>query len=227
MPRLISRAELARLAKVSGAAVTKACRKQLVDAVVGDRIHVDAPSVVAYLRGKGAKPPADLAKTEKAKPPKASAPTPTKPVKAVPERKSKPTAPRPKAAPPDETDDLAKYADMTLRQLVQQFGTDRLFKDWLDARIKIETAREKRLANDEADGRLISKDGVRAHIFAVIDACFRRLLQDAPRTLAAKLLSRAKAGGTLEELETAIRGEISSQLNAMKESVVRSLRDPE
>lgn len=226
MPRLITRAELARLAKVSGAAVTKACRKQLADAVVGDRINVDAASVVAYLAGKGKKPPADLGKAEKAKAPQRAARAPTKPAKAAPEPKAKPPAPRPKkTAPADETDDLAKYADMTLRQLVQQFGTDRAFKDWLDARIKIETAREKRLANDEADGRLISKDGVRAHVFAVIDACFRRLLQDAPRTLAAKLLSRAKANGTLEELEQAIRSEISSQLNAMKESVVRSLRD--
>jgi pyruvate/2-oxoglutarate dehydrogenase complex dihydrolipoamide acyltransferase (E2) component len=225
MPRLISRAELARLAKVSGAAVTKACRKQLADAVRGDRIDVDAPSVVAYLKTKGAKPPTDLARTPQAKPKPRAARAPTKPAKAPPPAPTKPTAPRPPE--PQGADDLAKYADMTLRQLVAQFGTDRAFKDWLDARIKIETAREKRLANDEADGRLISREGVRGHMLAVVDACFRRLLQDAPRTLAAKLLSRSKASPTLEEFEQLIRSEISSQLTAMKESVVRSLRDPE
>src|SRR5688572_6205083 len=110
MPRLISRAELARLAKVSGAAVTKACRKQLADAVRGDRIDVDAPSVVAYLKAKGSKPPADLARTPKAKPAPRAARAPTKPAKPAPAKPAKATTPRPPE--PEEGDDLAKYADM-------------------------------------------------------------------------------------------------------------------
>ena len=216
MPRLISRADLARLAKVTGAAVTKACRKQIADAVVGDRIHLDAPSVIAYLKTKGACPPADLGKPKPAGRARGTDGAPTKP--AVPRR-------IPPAPPPDDGVDLAKYADMTLRELVRQFGTDRGFKDWLEARIKIETAREKRLANDEADGRLISREGVRAHVLGVIEACFRRLLQDTPRTLAMKLLGAAKGGATVEEAEQIVRDFVSSQLTPMKESAARALRE--
>jgi len=58
--RLVTRSELARIAAVSPAAVTKACKAQLSDALVGRRVDLCAPSVQQYLRDHGAEPPGDL-----------------------------------------------------------------------------------------------------------------------------------------------------------------------
>ena len=60
MPRLVSRAELARIAKISAMAITKACRTKLADACTGQRVDLDHPSVLAYLASKGIAPPAPL-----------------------------------------------------------------------------------------------------------------------------------------------------------------------
>ncbi len=47
--RLISRSDLARLARVSPAAITKACKGQLSPACDGPRIDVEYPAVAKYL----------------------------------------------------------------------------------------------------------------------------------------------------------------------------------
>jgi hypothetical protein len=46
---LVSRAALARLAGVSRAAITKACRGPLLAAVASDLVDLNHPAVVAYL----------------------------------------------------------------------------------------------------------------------------------------------------------------------------------
>jgi hypothetical protein len=225
MPRLISRADMARLAKVTGAAITKASRKQFAAAMVGDRIHVDHPDAVAYLATRGAKPPTDHGKTKPAKPVPSRPGAKTPAAKTARRGSGAPTARGRKADDSEPELDVAKYGHLTYSEIVRKFGTQRQFRDVLDAVIKIQTAREKKLNNDEADGRLISKEGVRAHMFGAIESCFRRLLQDTPRTMAMQLLTAAKAGITLEEAETLIRGLIASQLTSMKESAARLLRD--
>lgn len=50
--RLIGRTDFAKLAKVSPAAVTKACESSLLTAVVGKRIDLDHPSAKLYLEKK-------------------------------------------------------------------------------------------------------------------------------------------------------------------------------
>ena len=51
--RLIGRSKLARIAGVSPAAVTKACKTQLADACHGKRLDLDHPSVRQYLEKHG------------------------------------------------------------------------------------------------------------------------------------------------------------------------------
>lgn len=50
-PVVISRGELARRARVSKPAVTKACRGQLAPAVVADGLLLHHPAVVRYIFG--------------------------------------------------------------------------------------------------------------------------------------------------------------------------------
>jgi len=58
MADLIGHSELARRAKVTAAAITKACRKQLAAAMVDGRIDAEHPAVVAYIAlGARKRPP--------------------------------------------------------------------------------------------------------------------------------------------------------------------------
>jgi hypothetical protein len=214
MPRLVSRAELARIAKVSAMAITKICRTRLMEACIGPRVDLDHPSVLAYLASKDIAPPAAL----------------EAPVRAPLE----PTAPRPSSKSAsgqrealeasDEKIDVEQYADMTLRQIADLFGTVTAFKDWLDARKKQVAIREKELRNWELEGRLIPRDAVRTHVFGAIDGANRRLLQDAPKTITRRLYAMAKSGAAIEEAEQVVREIVGSQLRPVKDVAARALR---
>jgi hypothetical protein len=221
MSRLISRAELSRLAKVSGAAITKACKHQLGPACVGRRIDLDHAATVNYLAGKGAAP------TEPLDPPKNTTDRPTarrrKPGSAA-SHSPAPTAPI--VSPLEGADfDIEAYADRTLRELTEMFGTETKFKDWLDARKKIADIREKDLKNAETEGHLIDRELVKTHVFGAIDAALRKLLNDSPKTIARRLYSAANSGVPLEESERMVREIIGSQLKPVKVHAARALRD--
>lgn len=56
----VTRAELARRAGVSRAAITKACRGPLREAVASNGVALDHPAVVAYLGRRNAPPQPDI-----------------------------------------------------------------------------------------------------------------------------------------------------------------------
>lgn len=230
MARLESRSEFARIAGVSPAAITKACKGPLAPACIGKRIDLDHAAVRAYLAIHGVALP-DRAPT--------SAPLPSAdpadhgvergrqpdPTTRAPRRRRRPTgrAVEPSDSPPP--DDVETFVDLTLRELTDRFGTETNFKDWLDARKKIADIREKDLKNDETEGRLIERELVRTHIFGSIEASHRRLLGDMPKTIARRLYALVKAGAPVEEAEAVIREVISSQLKPVKTTAARVLRD--
>lgn len=226
--KLLSRSAFARLCGVSPAAVTKACKTgKLTGAMVNDRIDANHPEAVAYRntprdapnRGshRSELPPADDASTPDPAPPLAPS------LPALP-----PGTPDFAGEPPAEPGtDIGAYADLTLRELVDKFGTERSFKDWLEALKKIEDIREKRLNNEEYQKSLISRELVKTHVFGSLEAANRRLLTDTPKTLARRLYALAKAGAPIEEAETLIRDNVSSHLDAARAHVVNVLRSSE
>jgi hypothetical protein len=210
MARLISRAELARLAKVSDVAISKACKARLAPACVEKRIDLDHPAVLDYLASKGVAPPRKL-ESEPPPPPAEERPS------------------RRELADDDEDEDaedldVEHFADLTLRQLTDRFGTKVRFKDWLDARKKIADIQEKDLKNDETTGRLIERELVRTHVFGAIEASNKRLLQDAPKNIARRIYAMAAANVPAEEAERTVREIIGSNLAAVKATAVRVLR---
>ena len=232
MARLVTRSELARVAGVSPAAITKACKGGLLAACVGKRVDLDHPSVVEYLEKKGVTP--TLAPNAGAK----SSPTrprrrPAKVESGGPSREPPKARPRRAASSPptvdaeaaDAAEPIESFVDMTLRELTDRFGTETAFKDWLDARKKIADTREKELRNEETDGRLIERELVKTHVFGAIEAGNRRLLGDSPKTIARRLYALAKAGAAVEEAEKVVREIISSQLRPVAEDAARVLRN--
>ena len=231
--------------------VTRYCRGHLADACVGSRLDLDHPAIAAHLAECAASPPSSDERP--ARPPTAAAepaprpspdPTPprpprspTPPAAAPPPPDLPPPAPPPAVAPPPPPSsssllpniwdrvDVEEYADWTLRQISDQFGTVTAFKDWLDARKKQVAIREKELRNSEIEGTLIPRDAVRTHVFGHIDGVNRRLLQDLPKTIARRVYALARSDTPVEDAERLVREILSSELRPLKERVARTLRE--
>lgn len=210
--RLVTRAELARHAGCTRMAVTAACKERLAKACHGAKVDIDHASVRAWLKKRGRDLPA---------------PPPEEP--AAP--KSEPPA-RPRAAQngqiraPTGIEDIDGFEDLTLREIVARFGSMSVHSDWLDMRRKQTQIRERELKNHELEGKLIPREAVRVHVFGVIDGAFRRLLQDAPKTIARRVYAMAKAGESVDIAEALVRDTVSSLLQPVKDAAARVLRAP-
>ena len=214
-PKPLSRLQFANQVGVSKQAVNKAMREgKLKEAVLGDRVDASHPDAIAY-----AKRPRTRRKSDK------------KPVKASTVDDSTDGAPTNGAGSSDYglvTDsglDISRYADFTLRELVDRFGSVRALKDWLEALKKIEDIREKRLNNEEVQRALISRELVKTHVFGFLDAGNRRLLGDASKTIARRLYALARSDAPIEEGEKLVREIMGSQLHPQKERVAKLLRE--
>jgi hypothetical protein len=246
--RVISRAEFARLARVSKPAITKWLGKHPA-ACDGDRVRLDHPDVGAYLTSKGVAPPAPPpaavpaagasapAPTKSRKPPKAAPAKPTASSKGAKRQPAAPTTPPPppespparkgrrhkdRAVPePDEaTGFVDELADRTLLQICEEFGTIRKFKDHLEAFEKRERALKYRLENEEAEGRLIAREVV-VRVIGAFDGAFRKLLGDGPKTISRRVYAMARSGQTNEEAEATVHEILSTILKSVK----RAARD--
>jgi hypothetical protein len=236
MARLVSRADFARLARVTKAAITKAAKSQIAGAFVADRIDLDHPDARAYLAGRGVTgPEVDRAPTKKPDPTKKKQGKPPASGPKTPKVHHLPPAPPPAPSPkprrverqiplPESMDELDELSDL-LRPLISQFGTSRTFQDWLGSLKLIEEIQAKNLQNQETEGKLISRELVETHVFGAIDALARALLRDAPKTITRKLFPLAKTGGTVEAGERIVEGLIGQAFQTMKAQALKTLAD--
>ena len=218
--KLLSKADFARVAGVSRVAVGKAMLEgKLKPAVVGDRVDMMHPSAVAYL--KRPRPHSRRSKAD-IKAEKAAAEAQSTDGDQTSSSNGSAAA---DALVTDTGLDISRYADMTLRELIDRFGSVRALKDWLEALKKIEDIREKRLNNEEVQRHLISRELVKTHVFGFLDAGNRRLLGDTPKTIARRLYGLARSDAPIEEGEKLVREIIGSQLNPQKARVAKLLRE--
>ena len=125
----------------------------------------------------------------------------------------------------DIPDDIQEFADMTLREIFDKFGTQTRFKDWLKATKEIEMINEKRLKNAATKGELVSRQIIKAGIIDPIDAVHIQLLTDGAKTIARRVTAMHDAGQSLEKIETFIKDQITSFIRPVKAKVARALRD--
>lgn len=117
------------------------------------------------------------------------------------------------------------FLDLPFRQIADRFGSVEGFEKYLDARKTTEEIRKLEVANDEAEGKLISRSLVQQHIFGALEAQNRRLLMDTTRTIAARVAPAVRTGANQEQLEELVRDLISSQLRIAKDTATRILRE--
>jgi len=212
--QIVGKSAFARMAGVSPAAITKACGRQLLEAVTGKYIDAAHPSAVEYLGSKvhGA----TKKKTTKKKATKA------KPTKAKPKAKPKPTKKKSSNAMDFVPSNIREYADMSLRELVNMFGTDVGFKAWLDASVKIEELKTKQIKNAVELKDLIKWDLVERAFIVPVNELFVKLLTDCVDSVTSQCMTAAKAGDTKEACEKQVREKIESFLLQLKKQWKRN-----
>ena len=209
---LITRLEVSKRAGVSAPAVTKACGvgKQLNPAIVGKKINANHPAAIAYIAAHNGYSENGAGGVTK---------------------NAKPTTGRVRKRPHDEghsyevPDNIQHMADMTIRDVVQQFGTDYMFLDYLRAVKEIETIADRRIKNAKAAGELVSRDLVKRGIIDPIDATLTKLLTDGAKTITRRVTALHDAGKDLNEIEEFVRDQITSFVRPMKAKVKRAFEN--
>lgn len=124
----------------------------------------------------------------------------------------------------DLPEHLRALLDWRLRDIVNRYGNIPHFEAILKATKTIADIEEKQTKTAQRRGELVDREFIRTHVLGVVDGTLRRLLDEAPSTLAVRALALAKTGGTEGELEDAFRKILTAQLRDMKTSAVRGLR---
>lgn len=226
--RLVSKAEFARMAGISAAAVTKACRGILKPSVDGKRIDAAHPQAVEYLESKGWAPTPEIEKPV-SPPSNAARKSPHQRGHAAKNEQRKAEA-LSNLNDPERTlveipADIRAFADMSLKELVQRFGTDIAFLDWLKATKMIEDVNEKRLKNAQTKGELVSRKLVKVGIVDVIESAHIELLDDGSKTIAQRVIALHGAGKPLKEIERYVEGRITKFIRPVKAKVHRALKN--
>lgn len=216
--KLVSRAEFARRAGVSGAAVTKACDSILKDALEGKRIDLAHPLAASYIESK-AKKQTQVVTEEPKKKPHARGHVVAKEAK--------------KTGAPQEAEwggidgsqHISSLLDNTLREILDEFGTDIRFVDWLSAAQKIEVINEKRLKNAQTEGHLITRDLVKRGVIDTFNAAHLRLMKDGAKSIAAGVISKHAGGAELSEVEAYVSDILGSFIKPVKGKIARVLKN--
>jgi hypothetical protein len=116
---------------------------------------------------------------------------------------------------------LEVFADMTLRQLIEKFGTDTRLVDWLNALQKIEAIQEKRLKQAMILGQLVNRDIVKVGIVDPINSAHLRLLTDGSKTITLRALAMKAAGREEKDIQKYVREQISSFIRPVKSKIER------
>jgi hypothetical protein len=199
---LISRAEMARKLGVSRAAVTQACREggRLHDACEGNAVNVLAEASRRWLfEREGARlelPPI-----------------------AVDDDPPEPARPAAQLQAELGAGGLAELADMAepLTSLTERYGDAKAFELWIRCRKALEEARKAEMLRERIEGRLIARTTV-VRMLEHIDAAFRLLLSDAPRSIATRIAPHDSA-----RVASLVRDCMQQHLRTCREHMDQSL----
>lgn len=203
---------------VTPQAINKAVKGVLEPALIGGRIDLDHENAVEYLN-----------RTDRGNPQSAEKKKPYKRGHAAKAENEKKEALKEFAAPSDGKihevpADIEAFADMTLRELIQRFGTDTAFCDWLKATKEIESINEKRLKNAQTMGELVSRDLIKVGIIEPIDSANIKLLTDGAKTMSVRGVAMHEAGKGVEEIEKFFSKQMTSFIRPVKAKVDRMMK---
>ncbi len=235
---IITKAQFARLAGVSGAAITKAVDTPRLDrAVVGKRIDTSHPDAIAYLatrRMATSKVVVQPLDSPPPPPPPQSPPPPPPPPQSVnrpphargagakKEKKKRSGAIGSGAELPVEIYDIL---DLTFREILDRYGTESRFVDVLSAGQKVESIKSSRVKTAQHEGKLISRTLVQNGVIDVFNSAHLRLMKDGAKSIAAGAISKHSSGASATEVEAYVSDILGSFIKPVKSKIVRTLKN--
>lgn len=120
-------------------------------------------------------------------------------------------------------EDIREYSHMTLSELIQRFGTDIQFVDWLKATKQIEDIMTARLKNAATKKELVSRKMIQIGVLDQIENCHNKLLTDGAKTIARRVIAMREGGRRIEDCEVFASKQISSFIKPMKEKIAKAL----
>jgi len=120
-------------------------------------------------------------------------------------------------------DDIESMADLTLRELIDKFGTGLRFLDWLKALKEIEAVNEKRIKNAQSMGKLVSRRLVETGVVDPFNSAHVRLMTDGAKAITSAVLSKHQAGVTSQEIESYVADVVGSFIRPVKSKIERNL----
>jgi hypothetical protein len=225
MTELIKKIELSRLVGVSSAAVSQAIRAGKLDgAINGSLVDIDHPVAIDWI--KNAKKRSKGYKNGKGKP--GIKPGEKKKKHVSYKDKDDDNLPRQTGQDIEERvnelpTDLRLLVDKSLRELIELFGTAQIMDGWLKNTLTLDKIYKQRIENAQKEGTLISRDVVLRGVVQPIDTAFQKLMTDFARQVARKVGPMAMAGRASEEIEMAVRDQMSDHLVKVKTSIEQSM----
>lgn len=120
-------------------------------------------------------------------------------------------------------EDIEALADLTLRELIDKFGTGYRFHDWLKALKEIEAVNEKRIKNATSTGRLVSRELVERGVIDQFNSAHVRLMTDGAKAISAAVVAKHEAGISLQEIEAHVSDVVGSFIRPVKNKIERNL----
>ncbi len=200
--RLVSKAELARLAGVTPQSISSAVKRGLKSAVFGKKIDLNHPAAVAYLAGRPGLG------------------------NGVEEGIDDHAAPANKVSvPQDMSDDVGSFMDMTLTEILTTFDTVSGFQSWLKSIKLIADIMDRRIRIDERSDKLIPKKMVVDAIINPVETAHIGLLRDGAVTIAVTVNRMSKAGSSEAEMRKAVQSILSGFISGLKESMAVAINN--
>ena len=198
--KIITKAELARVANVSRSAITKAANGPIAAAVVNGKINIEHALVIEWLSSKNiyidgvkAKQKADVIKSQE--------PTTIGGI------------------------DIKELEHLTIKEIGMQYGTLDGFKIFVETLRSISTYNFKNMRRKTLRSTLIDRDLVSKSIFSLIDVANDKLTSELPQVLVKNIVTRVQNGGNVlsEDVEKMIRDSISRELKNTKKIVINEV----
>ena len=209
----MTKAKFSRIAGVNPSTIGRVSKTILKDAMVGTRVDAAHQVAVDYLNEKGVTQ-TFVAENIDNTPPKVDIP-PAITSEFIEDNKKILEVP----------DDISAFADMSLRELTDRFGTDEAFKFWLGATKTIEEINEKRLKNAQTQGTLISRQLVHVGVIDTFNSAHLRLLKDGAKSISAGVISKHESGAGLADIEDYVSDILGSFIKPVKAKIARVLKN--
>jgi len=197
---LVSKKDFAELAGISKPAVSKMVRIGKIPVTDDGKINIDDTVCREYLKTKGANLDTEKKKPESPGNRAAMFARRKKQGKSI-DLKSEPD----KRKKGKTLSDVMSRRDLEMQKLAAQ-------------------AQNLELKNAQIEGRLVSREAMVRGVWNPLETFLVRILTDGVKTMASTVHPLVKSDGTREEVELALRSELTSFIQPLKESIQKALK---